>query len=79
AELCKAEWDMDGAVAHLAKKHALHLDYAYTMGRVVDYKALVASYKALISAHKLAGDFAEAKRLTAELDFLLNKYPHLNS
>ena len=77
AEMCLDEWDVDGALVYLDERHSLIASYAQKMGRVIDYKALLASFKQLISAYNMAGAFSEAKSLKRDLERLLENYPQL--
>ena len=77
AEQSKKTWDIDGAIAHRQTAHELIKEIAMEMGRVIDYKRLVASYRELISLHRMNGNFTEAHLLNAALTALLNKNPNL--
>lgn len=68
ADVARAEWDMDAAIEYLTEKHAVVGAYARIMKRIIDQKAFVASYKELISAHRMAGNFEEARALETRLE-----------
>ena len=76
--IAQAEWDFDTAILHFTEKHEVVATYARIMKRVIDQKAVVASYRQLISLHNMAGNFADARSLEAQLAHYLSVFPNLN-
>ncbi len=71
AELLKKEWDFDGSLECLEKRHSLVRSGAYKNKHIY---LIAESFETLIAAHKSAGDFQKAKALSVKLAEFKKQY-----